>query len=104
MIASNEIETGRGLNQSCTLQRAGDTRWGSHFQSISSLIKMFDATCSVLYTISKEGANYQQRGDAEGVYKVLTSFEFIFILQMMKEIMELLTFFAKFCKKNLKTF
>uniref|UniRef100_A0A2N9IDZ8 DUF4371 domain-containing protein n=1 Tax=Fagus sylvatica TaxID=28930 RepID=A0A2N9IDZ8_FAGSY len=87
MIASNEIETGRGLNQSCTLQRAGDTRWGSHFQSISSLIKMFDATCSVLYTISKEGANYQQRGDAEGAYKVLTSFEFIFILHMMKEIM-----------------
>uniref|UniRef100_A0A2N9HM17 TTF-type domain-containing protein n=1 Tax=Fagus sylvatica TaxID=28930 RepID=A0A2N9HM17_FAGSY len=71
MIASNEIETGRGLNQSCTLQRAGDTRWGSHFQSISSLIKMFDATCSVLYTISKEGANYQQRGDAEGAYKNL---------------------------------
>uniref|UniRef100_A0A2N9FWH9 TTF-type domain-containing protein n=1 Tax=Fagus sylvatica TaxID=28930 RepID=A0A2N9FWH9_FAGSY len=71
MIASNEIETGRGLNQSCTLQRAGDTRWGSHFQSISSLIKMFDATCSVLYTISKEGANYQQRGDAEGAYKFL---------------------------------
>uniref|UniRef100_A0A2N9HA84 TTF-type domain-containing protein n=1 Tax=Fagus sylvatica TaxID=28930 RepID=A0A2N9HA84_FAGSY len=69
MIASNEIETGRGLNQSCTLQRAGDTRWGSHFQSISSLIKMFDATCSVLYTISKERANYQQRGDAEGAYK-----------------------------------
>uniref|UniRef100_A0A2N9ELF0 TTF-type domain-containing protein n=1 Tax=Fagus sylvatica TaxID=28930 RepID=A0A2N9ELF0_FAGSY len=87
MIASNEIETGRGLNQSCTLQRVEDTRWGSHFQSISSLIKMFDATCSILYTISKEGANYQQRGDAEGAYKVLTSFEFIFILHMMKEIM-----------------
>jgi precorrin-6B methylase 2 len=48
---------------------------------------MFDATCLVLYTISKEGANYQQRGDAEGAYKVLTSFEFIFILHMMKEIM-----------------
>jgi hypothetical protein len=59
MIASNEIETGRGLNQSCTLQRAGDTRRGSYFQSISSLIKIFNATCSIHYTISKEGANYQ---------------------------------------------
>ena len=44
MIASNVIETGRGANQIGTLQRAVDTRWGSHFQSICSLIKMFDAT------------------------------------------------------------
>ena len=48
MIASNEIETGRGANQLGTLQRAGDTRWGSHFQSICSLIRMFDATCKVI--------------------------------------------------------
>ena len=87
MIASNEIETGRGANQIGTLQRAVDTRWGSHFQSICSLIKMFDATCKVINTISEEGANYKQRGDAEGAYQVLTSFEFFLILHMMKEIM-----------------
>ena len=34
MIASNEIGTGRGANQIGTLQRARDTWWGSHFQSI----------------------------------------------------------------------
>ena len=87
MIAFNEIETGRGANQIGTLQRAVDTRWGSHFQSICSLIKMFDATCKVINTISEEGANYKQRGDAEGAYQVLTSFEFILILHLMKEIM-----------------
>ena len=54
MIASNENEIGRGANQIGTLQRAGDTRWGSHFQSICSLIKMFDATCKVINTISEE--------------------------------------------------
>ncbi|XP_075665649.1 uncharacterized protein LOC142635363 [Castanea sativa] len=70
MIASNEIETGRGANQIGTLQRAGDTRWGSHFQSICSLIKMFDATCKVINTISEEGANYKQHGDAEGAYQL----------------------------------
>ena len=87
MIASNEIETGRGANQIGTLQRAVDTRWGSHFQSICSLIKMFDATCKVINTISEEGANYKQHSDAKGVYQVLTSFEFILILHLMKEIM-----------------
>ncbi|XP_075655011.1 uncharacterized protein LOC142625203 [Castanea sativa] len=87
MISSNEIETRRGANQIGTLQRAGDTRWGSHFQSICSLIKMFDATCKVINTISEEGANYKQRGDADGAYQVLTSFEFTLILHMMKKIM-----------------
>ncbi|KAK4579715.1 hypothetical protein RGQ29_029394 [Quercus rubra] len=72
MIASNEIETGRGANQICTLQRAGDTRWGSHFQSICSLIKMFDTTCKVINTIFEEGANYKQRGDAEGAYQCIS--------------------------------
>ncbi|KAL4602821.1 hypothetical protein ACB092_10G081900 [Castanea dentata] len=37
-----------GANQIGTLQQAGDTRWGSHFQSICSLIKMFDATCKIM--------------------------------------------------------
>ncbi|KAK4558185.1 hypothetical protein RGQ29_007800 [Quercus rubra] len=34
-----------------------------------------------------EGANYKQRSDAEGAYQVLTSFEFILILHLTKEIM-----------------
>ena len=48
---------------------------------------MFNAICKVINTISKEGANYKQRDDAEGAYQVLTSFEFILILHLMKEIM-----------------
>ncbi|XP_075645402.1 uncharacterized protein LOC142616428 [Castanea sativa] len=54
MIASNEIETRRGANQIGTLQRAGYTHWGSHFQSICSLIKNFDATCKVISTIFED--------------------------------------------------
>ena len=50
---------------------------------------MFDATCKVINTISEEGANYKQHSDVEGVYQVLTSFEFILILHLMKEIMRI---------------
>jgi len=89
LIVSNKIETGKGANQIGTLQRHGDTRWLSHYQSISSLIKMFGSTCSVLNNISKEGANYSQRGDAKAAYMVLTSFEFILILHLMKDLMGL---------------
>ncbi|XP_062075657.1 uncharacterized protein LOC133779756 [Humulus lupulus] len=47
-IANDEIESERGLNQIGTLKRAGDTRWGSHLDSISSLLKMFNSTYVVL--------------------------------------------------------
>ncbi|KDO53377.1 hypothetical protein CISIN_1g0408921mg, partial [Citrus sinensis] len=41
LIASEELETGTSANQVRTLQRAGDTRWSSHFTSVSRLIEMF---------------------------------------------------------------
>jgi hypothetical protein len=50
---------------------------------------MFGATCSFCNNISKEGANYSQRGDAEAAYMVLTSFEFILILHLMKDLIGL---------------
>jgi hypothetical protein len=48
---------------------------------------MFDAICSVHEKFRREGATYSQRGDANAAYKMVTSFEFIFILHLMKEIM-----------------
>jgi hypothetical protein len=41
LIVSNKIEIGKGANQTGTLQRLGETRWSSHYQSICGLIKMF---------------------------------------------------------------
>jgi hypothetical protein len=89
MIAIDELETGRGLNQIGTLQRAGDTRWGSHLRSVSSLINKFSSTCVVLLKIIDDGGTYLQRGDADAAYESMTSFEFVFILHLMKELMEI---------------
>ena len=89
MISIDELETGRGLNQIGTLQRAGDTRWGSHLRSVSSLINKFSATCVVLLNIIDDGGTYLQKGDADAAYEAMTTFEFVFILHLMKEIMEI---------------
>ncbi|XP_028112903.1 zinc finger MYM-type protein 1-like [Camellia sinensis] len=89
MIDIDELETGKGLNQIGTLQRAGDTCWSSHFKSVSSLIKIFSPTCEVLLNIINEGTTSAQRGDADSAYETLTSFEFAFILHLMKEILEI---------------
>ncbi|KAL4573112.1 hypothetical protein LXL04_019907 [Taraxacum kok-saghyz] len=76
-----KLETGRGLNQIGTLQRAGDIRWRSHLKSVSSLIKMFSPTC--------EDGTGSVRGDTDSAYETITTFDFIFILHLKKEIMEI---------------
>ncbi|XP_073016513.1 uncharacterized protein [Primulina eburnea] len=88
LISINELETGRGLNQICNLQRAADTRWSSHFRSLSNLIKMFSAACTVLLKVMEDGLP-SQRAEATSVYDELNSFDFVFILHLMNEIMEI---------------
>ncbi|KAH9743238.1 TTF-type domain-containing protein [Citrus sinensis] len=87
MISIDELESRRGLNQIGTLQRPLDAWWSSHFRSVSNLIKLFSATCSVLLNIIEDGINAFQRGDADAAYKAMTTFEFVFILNLMKAIM-----------------
>lgn len=87
MIEIGELETGTGANQLGTLQRAGDTRWSSHYSSVSSLIKHFGPTCVVLENIQKDGASPNIKGDALTAYEAITSFEFVFTLHLMKELM-----------------
>ncbi|XP_074277396.1 uncharacterized protein LOC141601033 [Silene latifolia] len=55
LIEDGELETGIGLNQASNLQRPGDTRWSSHLRSVSSLMKMLSATCSIFHKLIDEG-------------------------------------------------
>ncbi|XP_024042728.1 uncharacterized protein LOC18048873 [Citrus clementina] len=48
---------------------------------------MFKATCEVLQSIVKRGSNYSQRGNANSIYNLITSFDFVFILHLVKEIL-----------------
>ncbi|XP_071714789.1 uncharacterized protein [Rutidosis leptorrhynchoides] len=48
---------------------------------------MFNATRLVLEGIIEDKSSYSQRGDAAEAYTYFTSFEFVFILHLMKEIM-----------------
>ncbi|GJZ64844.1 zinc finger MYM-type protein 1-like protein [Tanacetum coccineum] len=87
MLQTGEIESGKGANQIGTVKRAGDTCWSSHFTSITSLIRMYNPTCTVLEKIKKDGSNYKTRGGASSALKKLTSFDFVFILHLMKTIL-----------------
>lgn len=83
LIAIDELETWRGLNQIGSLQRVADTLWSSHLRSLAGLIKMFSASCMVLLDVMEDGLP-SQRADATSVYDEMTSFDFVFILHLMK--------------------
>ncbi|XP_047320720.1 zinc finger MYM-type protein 1-like [Impatiens glandulifera] len=86
-IVDGNREIGRGANQIGNLQRPGTTRWSSHFDSICSLIDMYDAIVNVLENIIKDGSYISMRGEAGGSLIVMKSFDFIFILHLMHKIM-----------------
>jgi hypothetical protein len=47
---------------------------------------MFNPTCVVLENIIEEGSTYSQRGYANVAYTIITSFKYVFILHLMREI------------------
>ena len=90
LIELNELETGSGANQIRTLHRPGDTRWSSHYDSICSLLKLYKPTFLVLKDIATakgSGSTPARRAKAAGAVKLMMSFDFVFILHVMKELM-----------------
>ena len=74
------------MNQETNLKRPGDTRWGSYYRIILNLILMFSTVVDVLEIIEKYGF-FDQKVEARSITKSILSFEFIFTLHLMKNIL-----------------
>ena len=85
LLASGELQSGRGANQIRTLQRAGATCLSSHFTSVSSLIEMFSLISVLFEKMIDNGLNSNICGEAKCAYKEMKSFEFVFILHLMNK-------------------
>ncbi|KAM3203383.1 hypothetical protein P3L10_031009 [Capsicum annuum] len=48
LLMLGEVHTGNGLNQELELQKAGDTRWSSHFKTVCNFIKSFSSIIHVV--------------------------------------------------------
>ncbi|KAJ0975429.1 hypothetical protein J5N97_017394 [Dioscorea zingiberensis] len=81
-----ELSTGKGLNQETSLQRAGDT-WGSHYGSLINLIIMFGSDIDVLEIVVEDGISLEQRGEAFALLDLVQSFDFVFNLHLMKNVL-----------------
>ncbi|PVH64542.1 hypothetical protein PAHAL_2G299700 [Panicum hallii] len=89
LLAVDELETGQGANQIRSLKRPGDTRWGSHLGSISSLMDMFNPVSTVLQNLAADSTAGTNRADGDTSFNYMISFEFVFILCLMREILEI---------------
>ncbi|KAI3462487.1 hypothetical protein Pfo_019150 [Paulownia fortunei] len=104
LISTNELETGKGKNQIGTAQCLGDTRWSSHLRSLLSLLDMFDHILLVLSEIINDKSSLFTKASTDGAYDIMTSFEFVFILHFMIELLQMTDDFFVNTKELLQKF
>ncbi|KAL7104338.1 hypothetical protein ACP275_08G238200 [Erythranthe tilingii] len=90
-----EISSGRDLNQETNLKRAGDTRWSSHYNTLLSLINMFDAVIDVLEVIGPDVSSTSYRTEAQDIVDRLLSFDFVLSLFLMKKVLTIINELSK---------
>ncbi|XP_022858300.1 uncharacterized protein LOC111379186 [Olea europaea var. sylvestris] len=88
-LATGERESGSGASQVGNLQRSGAIRWSSHYDSIKSLIDMYNATCKVFENLSVHCPNGRSQGEVHSTYKYMKNFDFVFSLHLMHTIMRI---------------
>ncbi|XP_059635550.1 uncharacterized protein LOC132277724 [Cornus florida] len=96
-----ELTSGQGLNQSTSLVHAGDTRWGSHYGTLISLITLFSSVIAVLEFIEK-GLKSDQRGEASILLGSIQSFNFVFNLHLMKTLLDMTNELSKALQRKIK--
>ena len=76
------------MNQERNLKRPGDTHWGSHYGTILNLILMFSVVVDV-FEIIEENDISDQKVEIQSIIRPILSFEFVFTLYLMKNILEI---------------
>jgi hypothetical protein len=84
LLAIDDIEPGQGANQIRSMKRLGETRWGSHLGSIFSLKDLFNHVCVVLQNLVADFTAGTHRADGDTTFNYMITFEFVFILCMMR--------------------
>ncbi|XP_052625946.1 uncharacterized protein LOC111920224 [Lactuca sativa] len=86
-LAEGELESGTGLNQEVGIKRSSDTRWGSHFASLLNIQTIYASICDVLEDLGEFDSDRDRRAEAIRILKWLKSFDFVFCLHLMIDIL-----------------
>ena len=82
-----EAKSGTGKNQELGVKRAGETRWGSHYAVLINLTHMFSSVVNVLQILKIDGKTAKIKGRANTYLNLMQTFDFIFMLHLMKIIL-----------------
>ncbi|XP_061354341.1 uncharacterized protein LOC133298973 [Gastrolobium bilobum] len=87
-IASDDVQSGRGLNQEMSLSRPGNTRWSSHYRSLVSLCTLFDHVLDVLEIIKHDTTlMHAKKSEASSLMMRMQTFEFVLLLNLMIKVL-----------------
>ncbi|XP_016482013.2 uncharacterized protein LOC107802939 [Nicotiana tabacum] len=89
LLVFGEVHTGSGLNQELGLQRAGDTRWGSHFKTVCNFISLFSSIVHVLGVLTIDSSNYHERSMTKNLVDDIRSYDFVYMLHLMLKVLAL---------------
>ncbi|XP_050207378.1 uncharacterized protein LOC126656802 [Mercurialis annua] len=98
-LENGEISSGRGLHQETSLVRPGDTRWGSHYQTILRILLMWSSVMEVHGNVHDDATGSKEKGAALDLLDRMENFEFF---QSFREDgwNDLFDEIDKFCVKN----
>ncbi|XP_066316646.1 uncharacterized protein [Miscanthus floridulus] len=82
-LECGELESGSGLNQEMGLPRPGDTRWGSHYKTICSIITIYSSIHDVLIELGADNAYKEDWTKIHFVLGAFETFEFVFFVHLM---------------------
>ncbi|XP_050218045.1 uncharacterized protein LOC126668874 [Mercurialis annua] len=86
-LETDELTTGKGLNQQTNLARPSDTRWGTHHVTLARLLSMWSSALYVLERVYEDGIEPESRGKASALIKLMEDFHFVFILHLMLKLL-----------------
>ncbi|XP_022008264.1 zinc finger MYM-type protein 1-like [Helianthus annuus] len=81
--------TGSGLNQEMTLSRPGDTRWNSHYKTLSRLISLYPNIMEVLGWLVETGQTLPCSRQADGLLEDMKKYDFVFYIHLMEHILNI---------------
>ena len=98
-LENDSLVKGRGLNQETSLKRARATRWNSHYGILITLISMYSPVVIVLEMIVDDNAK-DSVAEANRLLREIQSFEFVFLLFLMKSILGITNDLSHALQKN----
>ncbi|KAL3652290.1 hypothetical protein CASFOL_001971 [Castilleja foliolosa] len=86
LLESMEISSGTGLNQTTSLCRPCDTRWGTHYTTICRLMDMWVSVVTVLQTIFDDGL-VNARATSHSLIEKMETCDFVFIMILIRKLL-----------------